>query len=84
MLNSFVMSVGQKKSEFPMRIRTPASSDFAGRTLYQVSYRELIGELSHFLGSYVTSVLHTARVSNVESVLCGDRVRKMVNFEFGR
>ena len=33
------------------------------------------------LASYVTSVLYTARISNVESVLCGDRVGKMVDFK---
>ena len=32
----------------------------------------------------MTRVLHTARINNVESVLCGDRVRKMVNFDLGR
>ena len=29
----------------------------------------------------MTSVLRTARISNVESALCRDRVRKMINFE---
>ena len=50
----------------------------ASWTLYQLSYMELVGELGHVLGSYVTSVLHTVRISNVKSVLCGGRVRKMV------
>ena len=32
----------------------------------------------------MTSFLHTARISGVESILCGDGVGKMVNFELGR
>ena len=36
--------------------------------------RETLGELGHLLGSYVTRVLHTARISNVESVCSIDNV----------
>lgn len=32
----------------------------------------------------MTSVPHTARISDVESVLCGDGIRKMVNVELSR
>ena len=33
------------------------------------------------LDSYVTHVLHSARISNVEIVLCGNKERRMVNFK---
>ena len=36
-------------------------------------------QLGHILGSYVTSVLHTARISNVERILCGKRERMLIN-----
>ena len=38
-------------------------------------------ERNIILASYVTSVLHTVRIGDVESVLCGDRVGKMVDFK---
>ena len=47
-------------------------------------HRETRGEIGYIVLSYVTSALHTTRFSNVESVLCGDRVRKMVNFSRAR
>lgn len=33
------------------------------------------------LGSYVTNVLHFAGMSGVDSVLWGERVRRMLKFE---
>ena len=72
--NSFVTS----KRQVPREDLNPRQFRFAGQTLYRLSYRALVGELGHLLGSYVTSILHTARINNVESILCGDRVRKMV------
>ena len=42
------------------------------------------GELGHVLGSYVTGVLYTARISNVESLRCGERKKKLVNVKLGR
>ena len=32
----------------------------------------------------VTRVLHTARISNVESTVCDNKERKMVNFKLGK
>ena len=32
----------------------------------------------------VTRVLHTARISNVESTVCDNEERKMVNFKLGK
>ena len=39
-----------------------------GRSLYPLTteLRETLGELGHFLGSYVARVMHTARFSNVQ------------------
>ena len=34
-------------------------------------------------GSYLTRALHTARISNVESVLYVNRMREVVNFMLG-
>ena len=48
---------------------------YTGRTLSPPS-NGLSHEVSgHILGSYVTRVLHTARVSNVESVMCGNKCK---------
>ena len=35
------------------------------------------------LGSYVTNVLHFAKMSEVDCVLWGDRMRRMLKFELG-
>ena len=43
-----------------------------GRALYPLSYGELMESVR---GSYVTRVLHTARISNVEIVLYGERMK---------
>ena len=43
-----------------------------GRALYPLSYGELMESVQ---GSYVTRVLHTARISNVEIVLYGERMK---------
>ena len=42
------------------------------RALYPLSYGELMESVQ---GSYVTRVLHTARISNVEIVLYGERMK---------
>ena len=44
-----------------------------GRALYPLSYGETLGEQGHKLGSYVTRVMHTARIGSGDSVLCGDK-----------
>ena len=43
-----------------------------GLALYPLSYGELMESVQ---GSYVTRVLHTARISNVEIVLYGERMK---------
>ena len=43
-----------------------------GRALYPLSYGELMESVQ---GSYVTRVLHTARISNVEIVPYGERMK---------
>ena len=43
--------------------------------LYPLELRRTHGERGHILGSYLTRVLHTARISQVDVVLCGDEVR---------
>ena len=60
----------------PDRIRTYDLPN-TGRALFiHLSYEELIeSEAIYILGSYLTGVLHTARISNVDVVPCGDRMK---------
>ena len=46
--------------------------------------RRLHGERLLLRSSYDTRVLHTAGISNVDSVMFVDRIIEMVNFELGR
>ena len=46
--------------------------------------RRLYGERGPLRSSYVTRVLHTARISDVDSVMFVNRVREMVSFELGK
>ena len=50
--------------------------------LYPLELRRTHGERAHILGSYLTRVLHTARISKVDVVLCGDdaRIHALVPF----
>ena len=59
----------KKKSESPTGFEPMTSQIPVGRS-NQLSYEETPGELGHLLGSYVTHVLLTARISNVEIVMC--------------
>ena len=45
------------------------------RTLYPLSYGEPHGERGHVLGSYLTRFLHTAWISNVDVLLCDERMK---------
>ena len=54
-------------------------SDFALRCSTTVLKR-LYGEQGFLRSSYMSRVLHTARISNVDSVMFVKRVRKLVNF----
>ena len=55
------------------------SSDFALRCSTTVLKR-LYSEQGLLQGSYMSRVLHTARISNVDSVMFVKGVRKLVNF----
>ena len=46
-----------------------------GRTLYPLSYGEPHEERGHVLGSYLTNFLHTAWISNVDVLLCDERMK---------
>ena len=46
-----------------------------GRTLCPLSYGELMESEVILLGSYLTRVLHTAKISNVENVVYDERMR---------
>ena len=46
-----------------------------GRAIYLLGLRITQGKRGHILGSYLTRVLHTARISNVGLVLCGERMK---------
>ena len=49
-------------------------------------YRETRGENMPYttVGSYVTRFLHNAGISNVESALCAQKERKIVDFKLYR
>ena len=44
----------------------------------------MASEVIYFTEFVVTRVLHTARISNVESTVCDNKERKMVNFKLGK
>ena len=68
-----VTSVGQRKnSKFPWGIEPPMLYH------WDSSLSELYYEV------HVTRVLHTARISNVDSVIFINRIREMVMFELGK
>ena len=68
-----VTSVGQRKnSEFPWGIEPPMLYH------WDSSLSELYYEV------HVTRVLHTARISNVDSVIFVNRIREMARFELGK
>ncbi len=48
----------------------PMPAQKTGWALQPTELRETRGELGHLLGWYVTRVLHTARISNVEIIKC--------------
>ena len=60
----------------PMTTHTPGGGG-GGWALYPLELRRTHGERGHILaiGSYLTRVLHTARISKVDVVLCGDDAR---------
>ena len=66
---------GTKKKIWVLdRIRTYDLPN-TGRALYPLELRKIHGERGHILGSYLTRVLHTARISNVDVAMCGERMK---------
>ena len=56
------------------RIRTYELPN-AGRAIYLLELRRTQGKRGHIVGSYLTRVLHTARISDVGLVLRGERMK---------
>ena len=70
--NQHVTSVGQKKIWVPDRIQTYDLPN-TGQARYPLELQRTHGEWGHILGSYLTRVLHTARINKVDVALCGER-----------
>ena len=64
----------KEKIWVPNRIQTYDLPN-TGRVLYLLELRRTHGEWGHILGSYLTCVLHTARISNVEIVMYDERMK---------
>jgi len=64
----------KEKIWVPNRIQTYDLLN-TGQALYPIEVRRTHGEWGHILGSYLTCVLHTARIGNVEIVLYGERMK---------
>ena len=64
----------QEKIRIPDRIQTHDLPN-TGWALYPLELRRTHGERDHILGSYLTCVLHTDRISNVNVALCGERMK---------
>ena len=62
------------KKKIADRIRTYDLSNTRWE-LYPLELQRTPREQGHILGSYLTNVLHTARTSNVDVVLCGKRIK---------
>ena len=76
-INQHVTSVGQRKN---LRLRQDSNlwpPKHRAGALCPLKLRRTHGERRHIyiLGSYLTRVLHTARISNVDVVLCGERMK---------
>ena len=79
-----VMSVtGTKKKSVSLTGFKPLTSQTLGERSIHLSYGELmeIRANSHILGSYLTCILHTARISNVDDAMCGERMKDGLNFK---
>ena len=66
---SLVTSMGRRKGLSPRWASNPRPPRYRLDTLILTELRDAPGELGHFLGSYVTRVLQTARISNVENII---------------
>ena len=65
----------KRKSESQTGFEPMTSQSPGGRSIH-LSYRELMeSEAIHILGSYLTRALHIARISNVNVVLCDERMK---------
>ena len=78
-----VTSVGQRKNfESPGEIE-PQTFGFVLRCS-TTELKGLYGERGPLRSSYMTSVLHTARISGVDNVMFVNRIRKMASFELSK
>ena len=73
-INQHATRVGQRKTLSPRQIRTYDLRN-TGRALYPLELRRTHGKRGYILGSYLTRVVHTAGISNVAVVLCGERIK---------
>ena len=64
----------KEKIWVPDRIRTYDLPN-TGPTLYPLELRRTHRERGHILGSFLTRVLHTTSISNVDVSLCGERMK---------
>ena len=50
-----------------------------------LSHRDsMVNEVYYEVRIHITRVLHTARISNVDSVMFVNRIRQMISFELGK
>ena len=74
---SVVTSVGKRKTDLSPRRESNPRPHVRGRSGALTTGR-LVASTTVFTESVVTRVLHTARISNVESTVCDNKERKMV------
>ena len=72
---------GTKKKSKSLTGFEPMTSQTPGGRFIHSSYGELMESEAIILGSYLTRILHTARISNVDVALNGLKEWKMVNFK---
>ena len=66
---------GTKKNLRPRKDSKPMTSQTPGGCSIHLSYGELMESEAIILGSYLTCILHTARINNVDISLCGERMK---------
>ena len=75
-------SVEQRKIWVPRRNQTHDLLD-TGAGALSTELQELIESKVILLSSYVTGILHTAKISTAEFIMSSDKWMKMVKFELG-
>ena len=66
---------GTKKISETAKGFEPMTSQTPGGCSIHLSYGELMESEAIILGSYLTCILHTARINNVDISLCGERMK---------